>query len=116
MNVITADMPVRYIPVSTEPPKTFEPFEVKENALEVLLMSISRRSLLQNSAAISFTSTLGLSACGEKTAVAPKSGRKDISALLNSASDLLVTAYPETASSAGLDKGALTFLMGIWRC
>ena len=40
MNVITADMPVRYIPVSTEPPKTFEPFEVKENALEVLLKDI----------------------------------------------------------------------------
>ena len=73
-------------------------------------MSISRRSLLQNSAAISFTSTLGLSACGEKTAVAPKSGRKDISALLNSASDLLVTAYPETASSAGLDKGEFAYL------
>jgi len=73
-------------------------------------MSISRRSLLQNSAAISFTSTLGLSACGKKTAVAPESGRKDISALLNSASDLLVTAYPETASSAGLDKGEFAYL------
>ena len=40
MTVITADMPVRYIPVSTEPPKTFAPFEVKENALEVLLKDI----------------------------------------------------------------------------
>ena len=40
MSVVTADMPLRYIPVSTEPPKTFEPFAVKENALEVLLKDI----------------------------------------------------------------------------
>lgn len=40
MSVIVADMPVRYIPVSTEPPQTFEPFTAKENALEVLLQDI----------------------------------------------------------------------------
>ena len=40
MRFITADMPARYISVSTEPPKTFEPFEMKENALEVLLKDI----------------------------------------------------------------------------
>ena len=40
MSAIVKDMPVRYIPVSTEPPKTFEPYAAKENALEVLLQDI----------------------------------------------------------------------------
>lgn len=40
MSTIVADMPVRYIPKSVEPPKTFEPYVAKENALEVLLQDI----------------------------------------------------------------------------
>jgi len=40
MSTIVADMPVRYIPVSTEPLKTFKPYVAKENALEVLLQDI----------------------------------------------------------------------------
>lgn len=40
MTTIVADMPVRYIPVSTKPTLTFEPYVAKENALEVLLKDI----------------------------------------------------------------------------
>ena len=40
MSTIVTDMPVRYIPKSIEPPKTFEPYVAKENALEVLLKDI----------------------------------------------------------------------------
>ena len=40
MSTIVADMPVRYIPKSTKPPRTFEPYVAEENALEVLLQNI----------------------------------------------------------------------------
>lgn len=40
MSTIVADMPVRYIPKSVEPPKTFQPYVAKENELEVLLKDI----------------------------------------------------------------------------
>ena len=40
MEVIVADMPVRYIPKSEKPPVEFAPFQAKENALEVLLQDM----------------------------------------------------------------------------
>ena len=72
-------------------------------------MSFTRRQLLQNSAAISALSGLGLSSCGEKPAVITPS-KTDISSLLQEAVDLMLNAYPETASSAGLDKGEYSSL------
>ncbi len=73
-------------------------------------MAISRRTLLQNSAAMSAMTACGLSACGDKAAVLPPTPQKEIGALLQSAAELLKTAYPETASSAGLDKGEFAYL------
>jgi len=40
MEVIVADMPVRYIPKSEKPIEAFAPFQAKENALEVLLQDM----------------------------------------------------------------------------
>lgn len=77
-------------------------------------MSVTRRTLLQNSAAISIASALGLSACSQTTpsSIGPvtQAGNAEIDGLLKSAADLLITAYPETASSAGLDKGEFSYL------
>ena len=73
-------------------------------------MPVSRRTLLQNSAAMTAVSALGLSACGDKSTVAPETVADNISGLLQRAADLLTTAYPETASSAGLDKGRFSNL------
>ena len=72
-------------------------------------MSLTRRALLQNSAAISALTGFGLSACGGKPVnkTAPQTGVSD---LLQDAVDLLLKAYPETASSAGLDKGGYAHL------
>lgn len=66
-------------------------------------MTLSRRNLLQTSAAAAAMSVAG---CKPKAAtpVATQSapGAADI---LDQATDLMLTAYPETASSAGLDSG-----------
>lgn len=69
-------------------------------------MKFSRRTLLQTSTAAVATSLLGAAGCAEKTA-APNSvpAAVDVNALLDEATDLLLTSYPESASSAGLDKG-----------
>ena len=72
-------------------------------------MSFTRRQLLQNSAAITAVTGLGLSGCAEKPAVTTPS-QTDISGLLQEAVDLMLKAYPETASSAGLDKGEYAYL------
>ena len=72
-------------------------------------MSFTRRKLLQNSAALTALSGLGLSGCGEKTAVT-QAPQTDISGLLQEAVDLMLNAYPETASSSGLDKGGYASL------
>ena len=70
-------------------------------------MSFTRRQLLQNSAAISALTGLGLSGCADKIAEGPAAPKPsaDITGLLEQAVDLMLKAYPETASSAGLDKG-----------
>lgn len=67
-------------------------------------MSVSRRTLLQNSAAVSVLTGLGLSACSDTSSVVT-AAKPGISALLKGAADLMLNAYPESASSAGLDKG-----------
>lgn len=69
-------------------------------------MSLSRRRLLQTSAAIAAAGTLPLAACRESApqTVSPKPSQS-VDALLKQATDVMLKAYPETASSAGLDKG-----------
>ena len=75
-------------------------------------MSLSRRTLLAHSAAA--VATTALVGCGDKAAVptAPSSPdmRDAANQLLEQATDLLVTSYPETASSAGIDKGKYAHL------
>lgn len=74
-------------------------------------MSLSRRSLLTHSSAFAAASVLGLNACRPKSATPPVSDMADPAVLnsalqvLDQAKDFLITAYPETASSYGLDKG-----------
>jgi uncharacterized protein (DUF885 family) len=71
-------------------------------------MSFSRRTLLATSAAAAGASIL--SACGDKASQSP-GPTIDIASddwangLLDEATDLMLTSYPETASSTGLDKG-----------
>ena len=60
-------------------------------------MSLSRRTLLQTSAA---AATFSLVGCKPKT-VTPSAPSTE--ALLGQATDLILNAYPESASSAGLD-------------
>ena len=68
-------------------------------------MTVSRRTLLQTSAAAATMGALPLSACdrGQSPPVISDDMR-DLGGLMKSATDLLVTAYPETASGAGIDK------------
>lgn len=63
-------------------------------------MSLSRRTLLQTSAAAA--ATLSIAGCKTET-VTPTAPNTE--ALLEKATDLILNAYPESASSAGLDKG-----------
>ncbi len=65
-------------------------------------MSLSRRSLLQTSAAAAAVSAFSLNGCGEGSTVSSPSAQ----AVLDGAKDLMLNAYPETASSYGIDKGA----------
>ena len=68
-------------------------------------MSLSRRTLLSTSAACTAATAFGLTACqnSELSHTGPKA--TNIEKLLQSATDLMVNSYPETASSSGIDKG-----------
>ena len=68
-------------------------------------MNLSRRALLQSSAAVAASAALPLSACGDKAVTSATPAAKSIDALLKQAVDVMLTAYPESASSAGLDTG-----------
>lgn len=63
-------------------------------------MTIDRRALLQSSAALAATCAAPLTACSNQSSAAP-----NIGALLKEAVDVMLSAYPETASSAGIDTG-----------
>ncbi|WP_416878808.1 DUF885 domain-containing protein [Litorimonas sp.] len=70
-------------------------------------MSVSRRTLLQTSAAAAATSALAFTGCAtQSTGAAPQSDMD----LMDQATDLLLNAYPETASSAGIDTGKYRYL------
>jgi uncharacterized protein (DUF885 family) len=70
-------------------------------------MSVSRRTLLQTSAAAAATSALAFTGCAtQSTGTAPQSDMD----LMDQATDLLLNAYPETASSAGIDTGKYRYL------
>lgn len=75
-----------------------------------LSMPLSRRTLLQTSAAAAATSALSLTGCVEKpaapTSVPPVDTAKNSAAdLMAQATDLMLKAYPESTSSAGIDTG-----------
>ncbi len=61
-------------------------------------MKLSRRALLQSTAAVAASSAVSVTACAPKQTA-------DVTGLLEQATDLMLNAYPETASSAGLDSG-----------
>ncbi len=68
-------------------------------------MKFSRRTLLKTSAVAAATTALTAAGCAtstQKPGQTQKSGVKD---LLTEATDLILNAYPESASSAGIDKG-----------
>ncbi|WP_026941155.1 DUF885 domain-containing protein [Hellea balneolensis] len=67
-------------------------------------MTVSRRTLLQTSAAAAASTAIGISGCAENIA-APSAAALSAQALLGQATDLMLNAYPESASSAGIDKG-----------
>jgi uncharacterized protein (DUF885 family) len=71
-------------------------------------MSLTRRTLLASSSAAAATSALTLAGCKPKTPEIAERSSPDMldysTDLLNQATDLLVESYPETASSAGIDK------------
>ena len=67
-------------------------------------MTVSRRTLLQSSAAAAATTALGVSGCSD-SAVAPTANTPSAKALLDQATELILNAYPESASSAGIDRG-----------
>ena len=75
-------------------------------------MTLSRRTLLNNAAAASLLSALPLTGCKQSSVTpdtSPKPTNTDIessaTALLEKATDFMLKAYPESASSAGIDKG-----------
>ena len=77
-------------------------------------MTVSRRTLLSQSAAAALAVSLPLSACSDNSAKtsAPVSNptrspdvETSANALLDQATELMLRAYPESASSAGIDKG-----------
>lgn len=70
-------------------------------------MTLSRRSLLQTSAAAALGSSLALKGCAKPAAINADAGA--LSAL-DDARELMLRAYPETPSSLGIDKGALASL------
>lgn len=67
-------------------------------------MPLSRRTLLQTSAAAA--TTLALPACSSDTPTQEISTESvSVTDLLDQATDLILTSYPESATSAGIDKG-----------
>lgn len=66
-------------------------------------MNLSRRALLQSSAATAAIAVLPAACAGD-------SPEKAANSLLDEATDLMLTAYPESASSAGIDSGRYAFL------
>lgn len=72
-------------------------------------MTVSRRTLLQTSAAAAASTAFGVTGCSETSAVSdaaiPKAATETAASLLEQATDLMLSAYPESASSAGIDKG-----------
>ncbi len=67
-------------------------------------MTISRRTLLQTSAAVAATGAI--TACKKSAEVVTPPVPVSVDKLLDSATDLILNSYPEGASSAGLDVGA----------
>lgn len=67
-------------------------------------MTVSRRRLLQTSSAAAAMTAIGLAGCAEQSA-APLEIKSSAKTILNQATDLMLNAYPESASSAGIDKG-----------
>ena len=67
-------------------------------------MSLSRRSLLQTGAAIGAAGVLPLPGCAD-VSTAVGAGDAAAKTVLDAATDLMLGAYPESASSAGIDKG-----------
>ena len=72
-------------------------------------MTVSRRKLLQSSAAAAAMSAIGISSCSQQTATPEVTPANNVSktakTLLDQATDLMLNAYPESASSAGIDNG-----------
>jgi len=72
-------------------------------------MKLTRRTLLKSSVAAAVTAALTTTGCepAAKTPVTTPMTPKDsgVGNLLGEATDLLLNAYPETTSSAGIDKG-----------
>lgn len=72
-------------------------------------MEFSRRRLLQTSAAVAASSSVLLSGCADKASNSPANTPLTADAaadrVLDRAKDLMLRAYPETASSVGLDVG-----------
>jgi len=68
-------------------------------------MKFSRRTLLNNATAASLLSILPLSACRQatdETSITTKTSDDSVMKLLESATDFMLNAYPESASSAVL--------------
>ncbi len=71
-------------------------------------MFVSRRSLLQTSTAagaLAGLSTLGLTGCAEKPSTATAPTDTSATQILSEVKDFMLSSYPETASSYGIDKG-----------
>lgn len=79
-------------------------------------MIFSRRRLLQTSAAVAASSGLFAAGCSDtvpeaaNNAVTPTNNDSSAKAVLDRAKDMMLRAYPETASSVGVDKGAYAAL------
>ena len=68
-------------------------------------MKLSRRTLLQTSAAAAASSGLVVTGCSDRTPKPLENLDTAANMLLDRAKDLMLRAYPETASSVGIDKG-----------
>ena len=72
-------------------------------------MSLSRRHLLQSASALGAMGLIGCSG-GEVDTEILGAGDKAAQSILDSAKDFMLTSYPETSSSMGIDKGDLAGL------
>lgn len=70
-------------------------------------MPLSRRTLLQTSAAAALGSSFALNGCAQSEGL---NADADALSALDDARDLMLSAYPETPSSLGIDKGELAAL------